>query len=206
VTRTAPSTHTTRAAKPTRTTPASQAATAFVRLDPWNDGTAAQAPVRHAGADDNCIGSSVSNREDVARCFVGNGVLDPCFVRSREDRQAYCEAGSEKFRVTGVNTDELYPVGEYGEGSPFHLVLADGSTCDAVSGAGPQGAPGFPYWNGECRGATEGVWRSGGANEGSGKNSGLYPGPGAGGVWQVAVSVGEETSKSVMVDVAKATY
>lgn len=157
------------------------------------------------GLMNNCIGCA-SNREEDVRRFVVAGVLDACFVRSREDREAHLGAGGEKFRVTGIDMDELNPVGKYGSGSPSQLVLADGSTCDAASGAGPRGAQCLPCWNGECRGVTEGIWCSGGVNEGSGKHAVLNPELGANGVCQVAVCVGAETSKPAMVDVAKATY
>ena len=180
-------------------------ATAFVKADPWAQKGALRG-AQEFSTDVSCFpGSELSYRAGTARCFYGNFVSDPCFLRPGDSTQALCEGPEGYAHLRQVELQGPMP-SDLGRGNPYRLELADGSTCVASTGAGPQPAPGYPAWRGICRGKTEGIWRAGGQQEGRGRHFALQAKPGAQGVWQVAVSVGEETSKPQLVDVVRAFY
>lgn len=175
----------------------------FVTVRPWEDGSVDSAiAVKGAGS---CSASEIAPRRDGYRCFVNHGIFDPCFQDPADSSSFLCSTANDDFvKLSGVSADSSQRnVPDPGQSPAFKVVLVDGTVCTRSTGAGPVGAPGFPYWLGHCSGPSGGIWRNGGPGEGSGAYQGLYP-SGSGDGWQLAVSEGAEAAVPTLVTVRTA--
>jgi hypothetical protein len=184
------------------------AGTTLVTVDPWHDGSAADATIiRSSDGDSQCIASEIAPRRDGYRCFADQGLFDPCFASPTKTIDYLCFPASETKPWTllkGPSKDTGYEnTDSPGTTDVFRVKLANGATCARATGAGPKGVPGYPYWVGYCSGGPYGadgkVWRVG-----EGKTSVIYPlYPGkADGAWTAAIETSDGTVERLPVALA----
>ncbi|WP_307101497.1 hypothetical protein [Arthrobacter globiformis] len=187
-------------------------ATRFVTLDPWHDGSlSAVTETLEAPGQSSCTGSEIAPRKDGFRCFIGNGVHDPCFRGTEAPADFLCSTVGATGTVTVTRIKNIGTSSITGsnsgvspnDSSPVRIELTDGTVCGRATGAGPQGVPGYPYWSGICFGPSAGIWRVGEADQWKDdlQHYQLYPALSEGGYLQAAVSVGSETAPARLLNV-----
>jgi len=187
----------------TLTVAATAPTTQFIRVNPWRD-AGSSAPRKIAPSGSTCIGSNTTGRVDAYRCFVGNGVYDPCFINPSSDTQFMCNPDSW-FIADGPTLS----FGHNHGGSPetiFEAVLTDGTRCAASSGAGPQGVPGYSTWAGSCQSSSRDafvIWRVADSVTDR-SHAPLIPPIQGGGQWMAAVQPDESSPTVHLVGVVKA--
>lgn len=183
-------------------------ATKLVTVRPWVDGSEAN-PSRvidgKNATNAYCNGSNVAARADAFRCFVDQGVHDPCLQNPANAKEYLCYFGSEKVLIQNVRAESTSVSGTAApeQSSPFLVTLADGTVCRTSSGAGPPAIPGYPYWTGSCSGPHAGIWRARYADRGSNPASGLLEKTSSG-VWHVAIEEDARPGKVSLYPVAVA--
>lgn len=186
-----------------------QPATKFISLRPWRDGSE-DSPSRtldaRTAATSSCSQSSnVTARADAFRCYVGNGVHDPCLKSPESPVDYLCFFGLEKTLIRNVDLNSDQPTSSKSpdQSNPFVVTLEDGTVCRMSTGAGPSGIPGYPYWAGSCSGPHEGIWRARYADRGESATAGLLD-ESPSGVWQIAIEENTSPGKATLYPVAVA--
>lgn len=170
-------------------------ATKFIEIRPWDQYVRISSRISSDNSDDFCVTSELTKRSDSYRCFVGQYVLDPCFLEPKEGRGLLCpkefpEAETYFHLRIVASPERIARLPDGGsEARPLAVRLDDGTLCRASSGTGPAGVDGFPYWRGECQGFSAGIWRS---DEGMRE---IFPPSTFGGYWRIPISVGNNTSE-----------
>ncbi|KIA72652.1 hypothetical protein ANMWB30_24200 [Arthrobacter sp. MWB30] len=166
-------------------------ATRLVTVRPWRDGSEAE-PDRildgKASANSYCNGSNVAGRKDAFRCFIDQGVYDPCLQNPSKSTEYLCYFGVEKILIRNVRPEVSAPArsSSADQSSPFLVTLPDGTICRKSSGAGPPAIPGYPYWSGSCSGPQAGIWRARSQEQGSTSTAGLVDKTSSG-VWFIPI-------------------
>lgn len=128
----------------------------------------------------NCVPSTISGRDDSARCFVNNNILDPCFPSPQ--MIAIClDFKDESWILLRLQADshENFEGVAPEEGKIVHAELEDGTRCSSGSGSGPQRI-GTYNWIGVC--TDESIWWIDTSDEGSAEDP-LREGISADGYW-----------------------
>ncbi|GAB3283509.1 hypothetical protein GCM10027449_26620 [Sinomonas notoginsengisoli] len=155
--------------------------TRFVTLDPWRDGSLSavsntfDAGQSGNGASGSCNGSEIAVRSDGYRCYWP-GIYDPCFQSPTAPGDFLCVTMDVKGQTGKKVVTRLAnmaigdPIigarpnkGAPDQAPPVRIELSDGTACARSTGAGPEGAPGYPTWVGRTvrraeRRGVEGRW------------------------------------------------
>ncbi|MFE4197097.1 esterase/lipase family protein [Paenarthrobacter sp. NPDC056912] len=182
--------------------------TKVVTIRPWVDGSEAN-PNRvidgRTAKKAFCSGSNVAGRADAFRCFVDQGVHDPCLQNPAKITEYLCYFGLEKVLIQNVRADSTRVPSTTApeQSSPFLVTLADGTVCRTSSGAGPPAIQGYPYWAGSCSGPHSGIWRARDADRGANPMSGLLDKTSSG-TWHIAIEEDAKSGKVTLYPVALA--
>ena len=88
---------------------ARQPSTKIITLRPWRDGTETQPHRTLDGSTDtksSCTTSNVANRGDAYRCYLGNGVFDPCLQNPDNANEYFCPFGDSNVLIRNVKAEQ----------------------------------------------------------------------------------------------------